>query len=789
MFRNYFKIGFRNLWKNKGYSFINIFGLAVGMAVAMLIGLWVQYETGFDSFNANNKRIGAIKKRTFFNNEKNVQDGIMLPLYDELKANYPEVKHITRLDWGDNRSLKIGDTKLTKRGHFADPDFLKMFSFPLLKGDKNKVLNDPYSIVLTESTATALFGKESAVGKTINIDNRFNVIVSGVLKDIPKNSSLQFDYLLPYELNIATNEFVKNSKDQWQNNFLRNYVELNEGVSMDAFSKRIELVSREKSKDKNEGTLFIHPMNKWHLYSDFKNWVNTGGKIEYVRLFSIVGLLVLIIACINFMNLSTARSEKRAREVGIRKAIGSERRQLITQFLGESLLTTFLAFIISLLIVKLSLPFLSDLGFENINLDLTNFSLLGIGLIGCVFTGLLAGSYPAIYLSGFSAVKVLKGTFQVGKSANLPRKILVVTQFSFSIALIIATVIVFQQIQYAKDRPLGYNPDKLLDFSLSEDLEKNYDVFKQDLLATGYVEAVSKSSSPMTGVYNSWDDFSWTGKDPSSHPIFSAIMVSHDYDKAAGLTLKEGRFFSKDFPGDSSSVLINDASVKLMGYKDPVGKTMKLGDETVNIIGVVQDVVMEDPFRPVMPSVIIFRNYFISRGLLRLKQTADMKTSIAAIKPIFEKHNPAYTFNFNFVDEAFNKKFKTENEVGKLSGIFSVLTVFISCLGLFGLAAFMAERRIKEIGVRKVLGASVSQLWLLLSKDFLLLVIISCVIATPIAFYFISNWLQDYDYRVPISPFVFIGAAAIAMIITIITISFQAIRAAIANPVKSLRME
>ncbi len=789
MFKNYFKIAVRNLWKNKGYSLINISGLAIGMAVATLIGLWVQYERSYDSFHANEKNIGIIMKKTFFNNEKGTQTGVMLPLYDELKANYPEVEHITRLDWGDNHSLVTGEKKISKQGHFADPDFLKMFSFPLVKGNADKVLKDPYSIVLNESLANTLFGKTDPIGKVIKIDNQYDVKVTGVLKDVPKNSSLQFDFLMPYELNILTSDFVRNAKTQWQNNFLQNIVELNDGVSMDGFSKKIARIVQQKANDKKEGTLFVHPMEKWHLYSDFKDWVNVGGLIQYVRLFSVIGLLVLIIACINFMNLSTARSEKRAKEVGIRKAIGSQRKHLIAQFLGESLFTAFIAFILSLIIVKLCLPLLNDVGFNNVTLNFSNVLLLVILFAGCIITGLLAGSYPALYLSGFTPVKVLKGTFQPGKSANLPRKILVVTQFSFSIALIIGTLVIFQQVQYAKNRPLGYNPNNLLSFSLSSDLSKNYDAMKQDLLATGYVEAVTKSSSPMTGVYNQWDDFSWEGKDPNSHPLFAAIMVDYDYAKVSQIKLKEGRFFSKQFSTDSNTVILNESAVKLMGFKNPVGKTIKFGNQSVTIISVVQNVIMQDPFKSVMPAVMLLRPYFVYQGLLRFRQGADIRKALAAITPVMEKYNPAYPFEYHFTDEEFNKKFEAENQVGKLSGIFAALAIFISCLGLFGLASFMAERRIKEIGVRKVLGASVSQLWLLLSKEFVLLVIISCVIASPLALYFLQSWLKKYEYHINISPLIFINAAVVAIVITLITVSFQAIKAAVANPVKSLRTE
>lgn len=789
MLRNYLLTAIRHLRKNKGYSFINIFGLAVGMAVALLIGLWVRHEMSYDAFNVHRAQIARIKKKTLFNGQKHVQNGVMLPLYDELKNNYPEVKYITRVDWGDSHSLLTGDKKISKQGHYADPDILKMFTFPLVKGNIDKALKDPYSIVLTESLARALFGSADPMGRTIKMDNLSNLVVTGVMKDIPENSSLTFDFLVPYTLNIATSDFVRGARNQWGNNFLQNFVELREGVSMEAFSNKIADLVRKKANDKKEGLLFLHPMEKWHLYSHFDDWENTGGAIEYVRMFSIVGLLVLVIACINFMNLSTARSERRAREVGIRKAIGSLRRQLIAQFLGEAVLTAFIAFLISLLMVKLSLPLLKDAGFKDIGLNLTNLPLLGVALAGCVITGLLAGSYPALYLSSFQPVKVLKGALSSGKGAGLPRKILVVVQFSCSVALIIGVIIVFQQIRHARSRSLGYDPNNLIGLNLSADLQKNYLPLKRDLLATDYVAAVSKSSSPMTGIYNNWGGFSWAGMDPNSSPVFSAIMVDYDYEIATGINIKEGRFFSRQFATDSNTIVLNEAAVKLMGFKHPLGETVKFNDEKMTVIGIADNVMQDDPFKPVEPAIMLLRPYFVFQGLIRLKDGVDVKKALAVIQPIVEKYNPAYPFDYKFTDEEFDNKFRNEKQVGRLSGIFAVLAIFISCLGLFGLASFMAERRTREIGVRKVLGASVPQLWLLLSKEFILLVVISCLIASPLAWYFMNGWLQKYYYRISISPLVFASTAVLAIVITLATVSFQAIKAAVSSPVKSLRTE
>jgi len=790
MIKNYLKIAWRNLLQNKGLSFINIFGLSVGMGFAMLIGLWIQYETSFDLFHKNADRIAVVRKNTLFNNEKNTQVGIPLPLYDELKSNYPEIKRISRMSWVNSHSLMVGKDKFKKRGTYVDPDFLKMFTFPLINGNVETALSNPNSIVLTESVAMTLFGKENPIGKTIKIDNQFDVQVSAVMKDVPKNSSIDFEFLAPYEFQVQNFEFIKNAKTQWSNNFLMNLVEIKDGASMDALSKKIGpiMVQKDKVENKNQ-TLFLHWMPKWHLYDEFKNWVNVGGRIEYIRLFGVIGIFVLLIACINFMNLSTARSEKRTREVGIRKAVGSQRSQLIVQFLSESMLTSFCAFLLSVFLMWAILPLLKDLGFENIVIDFTNLSLIISVLAVCVVTGLIAGSYPALYLSSFLPVKVLKGAFKQGKKTVNFRKVLVVSQFAISVGLIICTVIVFQQINHAKDRSVGYDPDNLISIASSSDLAKNYRVLKQDLLNTGYIESVAKASSPMTAVYNSWSGFSWEGYDPNVMAVMDIVMTEWDYEKTVGLKFKMGRPFSMEYKTDSNAVILNEAALKMIGFKDPIGKTIKLDDQVLTIVGVIEDVLMRDPFKPVSPSVILFNADNVSSIFLRLKRTAGLEKALAAIKPIVERHNPSLPFEYSFVDEEFQKKFTTENQVAKLAGIFAGLAIFISCLGLFGLAAFMAERRIKEIGIRKVLGASVANLWALLSKEFVLLVLFACVIAAPLAFWLMKNWLQKYDYRIDISWWVFVIAGLLALVIALVTVSTQAIKAAISNPVKSLRTE
>jgi putative ABC transport system permease protein len=792
MFKNYLKITYRNLFRNKALSFINIFGLAMGMAFAILIGMWMQYETSFDGFHQNEDRLAMVMKNTLFNNEKNTGNASPLPLYYELKSNFPEVKRASRLSWNESHSLMTGTNKFSRWGMHVDADFLNMFSFPLIKGSTVTALNDPNSILLTESLASALFGKEDPMGKTIKYDNEHILRVTGLLKDVPKNSTLTFDFLAPYQFIIDHNDWIRNNKGNWANNFLMNVVELKEGISMEAFSKKIGPLNVQRDKTLKNQTLFLQPMSKWHLYGDFKNWVNVGGKIDYVRLFGIIGVFVLLIACINFMNLSTARSELRMKEVGIRKTLGSRRIDLIIQFLSESLLTAGLAFLLSLGLIKILLPYLKDLGFENIHFDANNFSLLGTALILSVITGLVAGSYPALYLSSFLPVRVLKGLNKQGKGAVTFRRVLVVSQFSISVGLIICTAIVFQQIGHAKDRSIGYNPNNLITIDASRDLAVNYDALKQDLLNSGYIQSVAKASQPMTATYNIWSDFSWEGKDPHADLAIDAIMAEWDFEKTVGLTLKQGRPFSKDYKTDSNAVILNESALKMIGYKDPIGKTMKSGDRVLNIVGIAEDIILTDPFKTVAPLAILFNGSKmdnINDIFIRLKPTADLTKALAAIHPIFDRYNPSLPFEYRFADEEFNKKFSMENEVGKLAGIFAGLAIFISCLGLFGLAMFLSERRNKEIGIRKVLGASVGNVVLLLSKEFVVLVLAACVIASPIAFWLMKDWLDKYDYRISFNWSVVVLAGLGAILIALLTVSFQAIKAAVANPVKSLRAE
>ncbi|SDT29745.1 MacB-like core domain-containing protein [Mucilaginibacter mallensis] len=796
MIRNYLKIAWRNIVSNKVYSVINIFGLAAGMAVALLIGLWVINEFSYDKFLPNYTQLYQVELNfTSQHDGEHTQTAMAIPLADVLRKEVTGIKRVAETDWVGMqwRDLMVGDKKLYLPGGAAHPDFLKMFQYPFKLGNVNSALTDPYSIVLTEETAKALFGDANPMGKYIRLDNQNNLKVTGVLKDLPKNSTLQFSFLTPFSFKEQTEGWMKNARTTWTNNSFNCYLELEPGVTYAQIEPKILNLVYQHSPQMRPGKpkVVLHAVKYWHLYDEFKNGKEAGGYIDYVRMFSIIGVLVLIIACINFMNLSTARSEKRAREVGVRKAIGSQRKDLIYQFLIESILITFISFLVAIILTQLALPAFNLLTGDFISIPYGNPLFWLVMVLYVLITGLLAGSRPAFYLSSFNPVKVLKGTIQVGKAAALPRKVLVVLQFSCSIALIISTVIIYQQLQYAKSRPAGYSADRLMSTDLSGDLNTHYDALKNDLLASGAVESVAMSSSPVTTIYSHTSLDKWPGKNAGDESVdIATIYVSDTYFKTVGMDLIDGHDFSSDYNADTLNVIVNEATIKRIGLKDPINQMITWNDRAkpVRIIGVVKDAVMGSPFSPVAPAIFAHSRTG-NEVIYRLAANVNTHTAIDKISKIFNTYNPAYPYLYQFTDAEYNRKFSLELLVGKLAGVFAGLAIFISCLGLFGLAAYIAEQRTKEIGIRKVLGASIAQVWLLLSFDFILLVTISCIIASPIALYFLHNWLQKYDYRITIGPGVFILSGIVALAVTIITISFQAIKAAIANPIKSLRSE
>jgi putative ABC transport system permease protein len=791
MLRNYFKIAFRNLAKNKVFSFINILGLAVGMAVAMMIGLWIYDELSFNKFHKSYDRLAQLFINQTFNGSTGTGRAVSIPSATEIKTKYASnFKYVSMASWRYGHLLVNGEKKINKESMYVEPVFPEMLSLKMLKGSAATALKEPRSILLSESIAKALFDEADPMNKIIKIDSKNNVKVTGVFEDLPFNSEFhQVKFYLTWSDYLADEGWVRESQQQWSNHSFQCFAQIAENTTMAGVSAKIRDVEKKHTSAQENPEYFLHPMSRWHLYSDFKDGKNNGGGIQFVWLFSIIGAFVLLLACINFMNLSTARSEKRAKEVGIRKAVGSQRRQLIGQFLSESMLVVFFALFLAILMVLLSLSAFNELAGKMVSLPYQNPAFWGLLISFSLITGFLAGSYPAFYLSSFNPLKVLKGTFKVGRWATVPRKVLVVIQFTVSITLIIGTIIVFRQIQHAKNRPVGYNREGLMQIYIGSTLRDKYEPLRSDLLKSGAVFEVSKSSSPTTYVSSNQIGFEWEGKDPQSIPLFGVVACSHEFGKTIGWQIKEGRDFSRDFSTDSSAFVLNEAAVKLTGIKNIVGKFIRYNSRPCQVVGIVKDMVMESPYTPIKPTIFMINYDWSNVFLVKLMPNAPVETAVKKVEAVFKKFDPESPFSFQFTDAEYDAKFRTEERVGKLARVFASLAIFISCLGLFGLASFVAEQRIKEIGVRKVLGASVFSLWSLLSKDFVRLVIISFVIAIPIAYYFLSDWLQQYEYRTDISWWVFAISGLGAAIITLLTVSFQAIKAALTNPVKSLRSE
>jgi len=795
MFRNYFKLALRNLYKDKVHSFINIAGLSIGMAVAMLIGLWILDELSFNKYFQNYDCIAQVMQNVDFDGNASTATVIPIPLGTTLRQGYKsDFKYTVLATYTEKHIIAHGTDKLNSKGNYMQAEAPDLLTLNMLRGSR-KGLNDPSSILLSASLARSLFGNLDPMYQLINIDNKFNVKVTGVYQDLPYNTSFKdIAFIAPWDLYMT--DLPKDAATFWGNNSWQIFVQLLPHVDIAKVSARIKnLVIKNLPPPPGQSgasfkiALFLHPMDKWHLYSEFKNGVNTGGRIEYVWMFGVIGGFILLLACINFMNLRTAKSEKRAREVGIRKTLGSQRKQLISQFFSESLVVTFFAFLVSLFMVLLALPWFNQVADKRMTVQWGSpfFWCMGIGF--CLLTGLIAGSYPAFYLASFNPVKVLKGSFRVGRFAALPRKILVVLQFSVSIILIISTIIVFRQVQFTKDRAIGYSQNGLIQLEMKNpNIHQHFNAVRSDLLGSGAITEISESGSPLTDIWANYGGLDWTGKDPNMHDDFGTVPVSTGFGKTADWKILNGRDFSSDFSSDSDGIILNEAAVKYMELKHPVGETIRWG-KNYKVIGVIKDLVMTSPYDPVKPTLF----YRMSRAgaMINIRINPKMRTSqaIDKISAIFKKYDPESPFDYQFTDTEYAKKFGDEERIGKLAGVFSGFAIFISCIGLFGMASFTAERRNKEIGVRKVLGASVFGLWRLISKEFVTLVLISVGTSIPIAYYIMHGWLQNYNYRTELSWWIFALAALGAILITLLTVSYQSIKAALTNPVKSLRSE
>jgi len=785
MIKNYFKIAWRNLFRNKGFSLTNILGLTIGITCTIFILLWVHDERTYDKFQKNYDNIYQVMANRDFKNNIMTDPNMVLPLASSLQKTYPQIKNAVVTTQGESHIFSYGDNKIKKTGLTVGGNFFDMFSWKFIKGDPLTALTDPSSIVLTQSAAKTFFGNADPINKILKIDNQENVKVSAVVTDPPGNSTLQFDFVKAFNYSDPD---VKKAMNEWTNSSWHVYLQTAPGANVTTLDKNINILKKQHSPDDRVSTYFAFPMNKWRLYSDFKDGKNVGGMIEYVRLFTIIAIIILLIACVNFMNLSTARSEKRAKEVGVRKTLGSGKKQLILQFFSESMILSLIAFILSVIAVYLLLPSFNTLVDKHLSPDLSQ-PLIWIGALSIiVFTGVIAGSYPALYLSSFNPVKVLKGTFLAGKKAVIPRRVLVVSQFVISILLISATIIVYQQIQHVKNRDLGYNDNNLIMIPSTPDVSKNYPVIKQELLKTGMINAVTRTFSPITEVWWKTPAPDWQGKPEDVQIIVTGFSTDADFTKTLGVKVLQGKDFS-GLPSDSSAIMLNKAAVTAMGLKDPIGMQMRYGSKTYTVTGVTGNVVMESPFKPVEPMMIFYRPDQSNIVDIRLNQSVGLPKALKSIESIFKTYNPSVPFEYQFADQEFGKKFITEELISKLINIFAGLAIFICCIGLAGLASFTIEKRIREIGIRKVLGASANRILLLISKEFLKLVLIAFVIAVPIAWWAMNSWLQKYDYRIDISLWLFVTVGFGILLLTLIVVSLNTLRAATSNPVKSLRSE
>lgn len=791
MYKSYFKIGWRNIVKDKGYSFINIGGLSLGIAVALLIGLWVYDEMSYNKSYSHYNRLAVVLQHNTFNGNIDTYSNQSYQLGSELRDNYGNLfKHVV-MSYPKSSILSIPGKAVTMTGNFMEAAGPELLTLKMLQG-KRSGLEDVSSILLSSSSAKAMFGSENPIGKILRIDNNVDLRVIGVYEDMPDNSSFRTDLDFIAPLQIEVDKDIR--EIGWGNNWLQVYVQLAEQVDLEQASltirdAKIRNVSDYDKRFKSE--LFLHPMSKWRLYSDFRNGVNTGGRIEFVWMFGTIGVFVLTLACINFMNLSTARSQQRCKEVGVRKVIGSARGQLIRQFFSESLLVVLLSFAFAVLLVQLLLPAFNEISDKDINIDWRNATLWLYSVMFVLATAFLAGSYPALYLSAFNPINVLKGRSRVGRYASTPRKVLVVLQFCVSIILVLGTIVVYQQIEFARNRPIGYETNGLITIPIkTEEVKNHYEAFKAELLASRMVLAVSASETTVTNMW--WSDwgFQWEGKDPNMQDNIFRGAIDYDFGKVVQWTIKEGRDFSEDFPSDSSAMILNEAAVKYMGFDDPLGQMVTAYGRTYTVIGVVEDMITQSLYQSAGQTIFILdpfdRANYINIRVNPGSATADV---LEKIKQIFSMHNASTPFEYIFADDEFSEKFEFEARVGKLVGIFSALAILISCLGLFGLSSFVAEQRTKEIGIRKVMGASVFRLLQMLTKDFVFLVIIACIIATPLAYYFMSEWLTRYNYRTDIHWSIFAITCVGALIITLLTVTFQALNASCMNPVKSLRSE
>ena len=778
------KIILRNLRRGGIYSAINIGGLIIGMAAAILILAWIYHEWSYDRFHAKEKQLYVTYNRAVFDGALTCWNNTPMILGPTLKADYPEIAGVARVRNG-TLLYASEDSRFKIQTSFTDPDFLTMFDFPM-QGNRENALNDPYSVILTEKVAIRLFGKEDPIGKTLKIENQYSVTVTGVMKDLPGNTRFSFEVLLPFEFVKILGMYNEN----WFSNSLRTYVELHPGARLDLVNESICGITKAHTNNESETEVFLYPLSREHLYSKFENGVPVGGMIETIRMFGFIAGLILLIACINFMNMSTARTAKRAKEVGVRKVLGGKRLSLIGQFMGEATMTACIAGVAAIILALTILPIFNTLMEEQITLDLTNgrFWLAGLGFI--LLTSLLAGSYPAFYLSSFPPIKVLKGIFKNNRGMVSSRKVLVVVQFTVASALIVSTLVIHRQISYSLGRDTGYNKERLIYVSFDGDIDKNYALIKQELINSGTAEAVTKTMSPITTNFWNTSGVYWKGNWNEDKIIFNLTFTDADWTKTVGTKIIDGRDIDiHTYATDSTALLLNEAAVQVMGLENPIGQTIHSQGIDWHVVGVVKDFIYYSPYDPVAPMLIGGPAMTFQTMHIKLSSHNRMADNLAQTEQIFRQYNPAYPFEYKFVDEEYARRFGKEQRTGTLVTWFGGLTIFISCMGLFALVAYMAETRRKEIGIRKVLGASVSSVIFLLSKEFLILVLISVAVASPIAWWTMNKWLSNYAYHTDIPWWLFVIVGFISLCIALLTVGFQALRAATINPVEAIKSE
>jgi putative ABC transport system permease protein len=791
MYRSFFRAAMQNMVKNKLHAFINISGLATGMAIAIIISLWIYDEVSYNIQFSNYERIGQAVQNITANGQVDTWSNVPWPLGNEIRQNYgTDFKYISMVSHVYPHTMEVGKEKYSKTGLYCEPAFHPMFDVELIKGTLS--LNDPSTIMLSESTAKAYYGDSDPLGQIISMDGE-SFQVGAVYKDFPQRSRWKDVFFLAQWSKFLKVGGLEQMDDPWRPNAFEMYVMLADGADFKTASTRIKDARLKKVNPmlaRKKPEIFLHPMPDWHLRAEFSNGIQTGGLIQYVWMFGIVGVFVLLMACINFMNLSTARSEKRAKEVGIRKAVGSYRSQLIAQFFIESILTVFFSLVLALLVTQLLIPVFNTIAEKNMSLPWGN-PLVWAGIGGAsIVIGLLAGSYPALYLSSIRPAGALKGMFKAGRSASLPRKVLVVVQFSVSAVMIIATSTVFLQVQHGKNRPLGYSVNGLVYVSgITREVHEHYDVIRKALIDNGSIMELTECLAPTTGSWGTSSRIDWDGKDPDLSVDFTMFEASYEYGKTIQWEILEGRDFSRDFPSDTSAVILNEAVAKYLGKKDVTGEIVRSRGIPYRVIGVVRNVVFGGPYDPVRPSLYFLNVSRLNFFTFRLNPEKPMAESVANIETAIKPHMKGEPFSYQFMDTDQAGKFGNEERVSTLANIFAALAIFISCLGIFGLSSFIAEQRTKEIGVRKVLGANLSQLWILLSKDFVVLVVISCFLAVPFAYWVLQSWLEGYQYRVALPWWVFIAASIGTLAITMLTISWHVIKVARVNPANTLKVE